>query len=141
MDIYNRAIPYDILNTRIFSKSRYNNSNLITMTLGSFKNQIYYNFSIVLRNTILSDETKNKIKEILGTYINSEIDINNNAILFTADVNDYIKGDLEITEIIINIFRILFEYEHINTDTFFAISYNYKDDIYSGYLNNINFII
>ena len=63
MDIYNKAIPYDIFNRSKFSNEKYNSSNLITMKLGTFNKQEFYTFSIILRNTSLCEKTQRKVSK------------------------------------------------------------------------------
>ena len=139
MDIYNKAIPYDIFNRSKFSNEKYNSSNLITMKLGTFNKQEFYTFSIILRNTSLCEETQNIIKQLLLNCINSEIEISNSSILVTADVSNLIDGNNELSNLIKNILKILLNYNYIQNDTFFGISYDYDDKLYNGYLTQLDF--
>lgn len=141
MDIYNKAIPYDIFNTSKFSDEKFNSSNLITMKLGTFDEQEFYTFSIILRNTSLCEKTQNIIKQLLLNCINSEIEISNSSILVTADVSNLIDGNNELSNLIKNILKILLNYNYIQNDTFFGISYDYDDKLYNGYLTQLDFFI
>ena len=143
MEIYNKAYPYDIMNVNKFSKEEFNRSNLITMVLNSFNKQKFYKLAICLKNIVLCEYTQNKIKLVLQTQhlTNEEIIIENNYISFTTDITNYSQGDFELNYLIQNIFKILFEDNYIDEQTFFAISYNYLDEIYSGYINTIDILI
>ena len=46
MDIYNKAIPYDIFNRSKFSNEKYNSSNLITMKLGEYENNLEISLNV-----------------------------------------------------------------------------------------------
>jgi len=141
MDIYNKAIPYDILNTKKFSHKKFNSSNLLTMKLGSFNKSPYYIFSIILRNTMLCDESKNKITQVLSSCHELELEIIEGSIIVSASVSDYIIGNLELSKLIKDIFKILSEYKYISQNTFFAISYDYLDELHNGYFETIDFFI
>ena len=143
MEIYNKAHPYDIMNVNKFSEEEYNRSNLITMVLNIFNKRTFYSLAICLKNIVLCEYTQNKIKLVLQTQhlTNEEIIIENNYISFTTDITNYSQGDFELNYLIQNIFKILFEDNYIDEQTFFAISYNYLDEIHSGYSNTIDILI
>ncbi len=141
MEIYNKSTPFDIFNTRLFPREKFESNNIITMRLHKSKDIYNYSFSMNLPNITLSQVVQDKINNIINIQ-NSEIEIYDDFISFSSKINSESTSESEI-DVILNkmlndIFKIIFDNINLSDDMFFGISYNYMSKLYNGYFFSKN---
>jgi len=135
MEIYNKSDKKSFTTYKSIKIDDYNKLNFITIITNQYDDELYCKIEIFLKNTFYD---VNIINELM--LINKNLIFDKNRIIFISKNFDKINTDLLITKFVINIINKLLEFEFIDLNSKFGLTYDYMDNLYAGCVLTSNII-